>query len=117
MNCAVPLLPLCYHVTRAVNPKLDWGHNTSVQSNISELSTGLDCEPEAAPPHAPCRMSGHSPLGSRLSYLCSFGDLRPAPMVMGIHICFQVPYCTVAQPDWSAYREDAFGHGILEVRT
>ncbi len=38
-------------------------------------------------------------------------------MVMGIHICFQVPYCTVAQPDWSAYREDAFGHGILEVRT
>jgi len=74
MNCTVPLLPLCYHVTRAVtaalNPKLDWVHNTSVQSNISELSTGLDCEPEAAPPHAPCRMSGHSPLGSRLSDLC-----------------------------------------------
>lgn len=28
----------------------------------------------------------------------------------------QVPYCTPQQPPWSAYREDAFGHGILEIK-
>jgi Iron/zinc purple acid phosphatase-like protein C len=34
------------------------------------------------------------------------------------HDCstLQVPYCTPQQPDWSAYREDAFGHGILEIK-